>query len=1187
MTCGRCGTENRPEARFCRSCGATLALTCPNGHPVTAADRFCDTCGAAVGSAASTEVSSSRPPAPPAAERRFVSVLFADLVGFTSFSESRDAEEVRELLTRYFDTARQTITRYGGIVEKFIGDAVMAVWGTPVAKEDDPERAVRAALDLASAVEALGQEVGAADLRVRGGVLTGEAAVTLGAEGQGMVAGDLVNTASRVQSAASPGTVLVGEATKRATEAAIVYEDAGTHELKGKSEPMSLWRAVRVVGLRGGALKSSALEPPFVGRDRELRLVKEMFHACAEERKTQLVSVVGIAGIGKSRLSWEFEKYIDGLVMDTWWHRGRCLAYGEGIAFWALAEMVRMRAGIAEDEESRSALVKLRATLEEHVADPEERRYIEPRLSHLLGIEDRGTGDQENLFSAWRLFFERLSDAGPTVLLFEDIHWADSALLDFIEYVLEWSRDRPIFIVTLARPELADRRPNWGASRRNFTSLFLEPLPEPAMDQLLIGPVPGLPDELRVRILDRAEGVPFYAVETVRMLIDRGLLVREGNEYRLTGPIETLEVPESLQALIAARLDGLAQEERRVLQDAAVLGRTFFKQGVAAVSGLAEEQVEPILASLARKEILTLQADPRSPERGQYGFLQDLVRKVAYETLSKKVRKEKQLAAAAYLEATSTAEEEEDLVEVLAAHYLDAYDAMPEAPDADDIKAKARDMLVRAGERASSLGARTEAQRYYERAIALTNDPRSQAELHELAGIMAWTGTRPEEGAVHFERSISLFEGLGATHAAARVSARLAEVTWQRGRLEQGVETMDQAFQVLKDEQPDEDLASLAAQVGRFRFFAGELDLAAVRIETALDIAEALGLPEVLSQALNTKALILNARGRHNEARALLHYALDLAIEHDKPSAALRAYNNLADHLWSADRFEDAQKYVEDGLALARKVGDRFWQWLFLWSPYPLFALGRWDEVLARDEHHSGDWKQGRAAVAQGYVSVGAAIRAHRGDLSEAGTFLEQFAELEGSADIQERTDYACARAVVQLASGNFEEALKSADVAFEARRTSGFQTLQPKEGFVLAVEAALSAGDVRGAERRIEEADVVPAARRPPSVHAHSMRLRARADAMKGDTGRIEPNFKGAVGLFREIGHAFWMAVTLLEYGEWLVGQGRGAEAERLLAEARSIFEQLKARPWLERLDRTAAVPSSAMAPAGQAGLS
>src|SRR5829696_2000671 len=430
MLCASCGHENRESAKFCAKCGSSLGLVCPScSSPYQAGDRFCAECGAEH----PAQISAGGDPLPavpreaPAAERRLVCVLFADLVGFTPLSESRDAEETRELLSRYFDTSRTLIERYGGTVEKFIGDAVMAVWGTPVATEDDAERAVRAALELVAAVSALGDEVRAPELRARAGVLTGEAAVTIGASGEGMVAGDLVNTASRAQSVAESGAVFVGEATRRATEGAIVYQDAGRFELKGKDGEMPLWRALRVVSGMRGQLKSEGLEAPFVGRERELRQVKDLFHTCAEEGRAQLVSVTGIAGIGKSRLGWEFYKYVDGLPQTTYWHRGRCLAYGEGVTYWALADMVRMRCRIVEDDEPGAGLQKLRAALEEHILDREERRFIEPRLAQLLGFGDQESRERQDLFSAWRLFFERLAETYPTVLAFEDMQWADAS----------------------------------------------------------------------------------------------------------------------------------------------------------------------------------------------------------------------------------------------------------------------------------------------------------------------------------------------------------------------------------------------------------------------------------------------------------------------------------------------------------------------------------------------------------------------------------------------------------------------------------------------------------------------------------------------------------------------------------------------------------------------------------------
>ena len=529
--------------RFCGQCGASLGLECPGcGAKNDAGQLFCGQCGTKLQAEAADRV---RPPAAPsapgrvpaersrlAAERRHVTVLFADLVGFTSLSEQRDAEDVRELLSQYFTTARTIIGRYGGTIEKFIGDAVMAVWGMRAIHENDAERAVRAALELVAEVAAFGERAGIPGLRARAGVLTGEAAVNLDADADGMVAGDLVNTASRVQSVAEPGSVFVGESTRSASEAAIEYHDAGIHQLKGKPEPLRLWRVARVIAGAGGALRPTGLEPPFVGRDRELRLMKEFLHATSAEGRARLLSIVGLAGVGKSRLAWEFFKYIDGLTETIWYQRGRCLAYGEGVAFAALTEMVRMRTGIVENEPPESARQKLHRSVEEFILDEEERSWVESRVAHLLGLEERAGADPRDLYAAWRVFFERIALQNTTLLIFEDLQWADSGLLDFIEYLLEWSRNSPIMVVTLARPELGERRPGWGTGKRGLTSLFLEPLSAEAMAELLNGMVPGLPQDLRALILDRAAGVPLYAVETVRMLIDRGLLVEEDGTYR-------------------------------------------------------------------------------------------------------------------------------------------------------------------------------------------------------------------------------------------------------------------------------------------------------------------------------------------------------------------------------------------------------------------------------------------------------------------------------------------------------------------------------------------------------------------------------------------------------------------------------------------------------------------------------
>ncbi|HEY8800183.1 MAG TPA: AAA family ATPase, partial [Candidatus Limnocylindrales bacterium] len=564
-----------------------------------------------------------------------------------------------------------------------------------------------------------------------------------------MVAGDLVNTASRLQGAAAPGTVLVGEVTQRAASSAIAFEPAGEQTLKGKAAPVPAWRALRVVAERGGRNRTEALEAPFVGRDEELRLLKDLFHATVREGRARLISVIGPAGIGKTRLGWEFSKYRDGLIEPVWFHDGRSPAYGEGISFWALGEMVRERAGLGEGDNEQTTRTSIAATVADHIADDGERRWIEPALLALLGI-DAGSVAPDELFAAWRTFFERLAATAPVVMVFEDFHYADSGLIDFVDHLLEWSRAVPIYVVTLARPDFLERRPEWGAGKRSFTSIFLEPLSEAAMGALLAGLVPGLPDAAGRAIIARADGIPLYAVETVRMLLTQGQLALEDGVYRPVGDLTSLAVPDTLTALIASRLDALPADDRALVSDAAVLGQSFTLAGLAAVSGLSEEELQPRLRSLVRREILTLETDARSPERGQFAFVQALVREVAYNTLAKRDRKSRHLAAARFFESLDT----DEVAGALAGHYLSAYRNAPEGAEADAVGVQARIALRAAAERAASLGSNDQATSFYEHVLAITTDPMEIAELLESAGEVASAAGRHDAAARHLHQAV-------------------------------------------------------------------------------------------------------------------------------------------------------------------------------------------------------------------------------------------------------------------------------------------------------------------------------------------------------------------------------------------------------------------------------------------------
>jgi len=1030
----------------------------------------------------------------PVAERRLISVLFADLVGFTPFAEERDSEDVRDMLTRYFDLASAVITRYGGTVEKFIGDAVMAVWGAPVAHEDDAERAVRAGLELVDAVRSLGPTI-----QARAAVLTGEAAVTLGATNQGMVAGDLVNAASRLQSVAPSGTVLVGDATRRVARKAIAFEEAGEQVLKGKQAPVPAWRALRIIAQRGGRNRSDALEAPFMGRDDDLRLLKDLFHATEREKRTRLVSVIGPAGIGKSRLAWEFLKYVDGLVENVRWHDGRSPAYGDGISFWALGEMVRGHCGLLETDDEATTRAKIATTLATEVPDADERRWIEPALLALLGIES--TIGSEQLFGAWRTFFERLAASGPVVMVFEDFHYADSGLLDFVDHLLEWSKGVPIYVLTLARPELLEKRSDWGAGKRNFASLFLDPLPEPAMRELLAGLVPGLPEPTVKAIVARADGIPLYAVETVRMLLADSKVRLEGDVYLPVGDLTSLAVPETLAALIAARLDGLAPEDRTLVHDAAVLGQSFTPAALAAVSGIDTEALEPRLRALVRGELLTLEADPRSPERGQYAFMQALTREVAYGRLAKRDRKARHLAAARYFEALGS----DELAGALAGHYLAAHANALEGPEADALAGQARIALKAAAERAAALGSHDQAVTFLDQALSVTSDIAEEADLLERAGASAaWAG-HYDPAEAYLRRAIARQRERGDRVATAAATTALGRALVTGYRTEAAVALLEPAAAEFADLAPDPAVVALGGQLAWAYFYRD--DRRAIEVADAvLEAAEHADLVAVLAETLVTKGLALASRGRGIEGLAVIRAGQELAEAHGLLAIVMRALANRAG-------FEPDPRVALEvgrvGLALARRLGVRRGELVSLRNGADAaLHLGEWDWVA----HEAGALLEAELDPTDRLplLSVIVWLRACRGE-----AVADLVAEVERLTVGETDSDTVATRHEVRGAEALAHGRLADARAAYTAQASID----EPNAPFALplAARAALWERHATAARDALAALDATGVHR--PVVEAERATIRAGLAALEGPRTEALARYRDALRAWRELG--------------------------------------------------------------------
>jgi class 3 adenylate cyclase/tetratricopeptide (TPR) repeat protein len=860
-------------------------------------------------------------------ERKVVTVLFCDLVGFTSLAEAMDPEDVAALLAPYQARLKHELERFGGTVEKFIGDAVMALFGAPTAHEDDPERAVRAALAIREFAEA-------ESVSLRIGVTTGEALVALDARperGETMATGDVVNTAARLQAAAPANGILVNESTYRATERAIEYEPLGPVEAKGKAKPVHMWLAVEPRARLGVDLVQVG-RAPLVGRERERELLASALARAREEHQPQLVTLVGVPGVGKSRLVHELYRIVDEDPELIVWRQGRSLPYGQGVAFWALGEIVKAQAGILESESAEDTTEKLAEAVRDLVAD-EDVQWIERSLRPLVGLDapgEQGEERQAMAFAAWRRFFEGLAERSPTVLVFEDLQWADDGLLDFVDKLVDRVAGVPLLVVCSARPELLERRPGWGGGKRNALTISLAPLSDEETARLVAALLDRavLPTETQTLLLERAGGNPLFAEEYARMLA-AGALTEAG-------------IPETLQGIVAARIDALPKDEKELLQLAAVLGKVFWTDALAVLTGTDEWALEDLLHALDRKEFIRREARSTVAGARQYTFVHVLVRDGAYNPLPRAARADAHARVADWIDSLSP-DRAEDRAEMLAHHLVQAVEYMQAAGlDVSAFVSRAAQALREAGDRAWSLGALGSALERYLRARAI-----APAEAHDpylLLRIGRTLAYVRGQGEAELAAAVTvLHEQDPAT--AAEAELLWGESIWQGGNQQGSFDHFDRAADIVTGLPRSRQKLFVISQVARFRTLAGRVREGLELTDAAIAMAEEIGDAELLADSLNTRgvARVMSRDGRWRED---LERSLALALE-GKSWRAGRAYINLATTMFQeAGELVRAEELMREGLAFANQLGLST-----RWSRSTLvefvFHLGRWDEALA------------------------------------------------------------------------------------------------------------------------------------------------------------------------------------------------------------------------------------------------
>jgi class 3 adenylate cyclase/tetratricopeptide (TPR) repeat protein len=886
-SCPACGEANPDHARFCLKCGTALTQAGQRGE-----------------------------------ERKLVSVLFVDLVGFTSRSDRADPEDVRDTLQLYHSRVKEQIERYGGTVEKFIGDAVMAVFGAPVAHGDDAERAARAGLRVLEAIGELNREQPALDLSARAAVATGEAVVAVGSVpelGEALAMGDVVNTASRLQSAAPTGQLIVGEETYRATRNVIAYEEMDSILAKGKREPVRAWLAVAPLA---GPAERPVTSAPMVGRDREMALVESIWDRAVAERRPHLVTVIGPAGIGKSRLVREISSSIGdrgGRAV-----RGRCLPYETRAVYGAFSQHVKQIAGVFEHDPPETAREKLAHTVAALVPEqeaPELTRY----LSLLLGLGvDEPVDQRVLLFFAARRFIERLASQQPTLFVFEDVHWADGGELDLLEYLGSHVREASALLLALARPELLDRKPTWGSGLGAQTTISLEPLSSSDASAIaahvLAGALDAQSKSAVARLVEVAEGNPLFVEELTASLLE--------------GAQRTGELPTTVKSAIASRLDALPPDARALLLDASVIGKTFWRGALQALG--AAYPIDEALEALEARDLI--RREPLSRVRGdtEFTFKHMLIRDVAYATLPRGGRRERHAAIARYIEEAGP-QQAKDLAWLLAHHWREAGE-----PN------RAIDYLLLAAEAARDSWATEETIRLFESALDLATDEGTRAHIRLLRGLALVRLEEYERAETELGELLPELEGLDEL-----------EAVLGRGRAAEWTEQTDLALEMaeraiaLAEHLDARELLGPAhgrlSQAYAMRGDDGDLDRAKEIGDKALEIWIPTTRTDELAEHNFMHAHTHYWIGGYDRALELSRAARELAVHSGSREALLRGGALEGASLAAMGRYEEALSVFDERIALGRELG-RPVRVLLNYSTSALMDLYDLDEARRRSE---------------------------------------------------------------------------------------------------------------------------------------------------------------------------------------------------------------------------------------------